>query len=135
MNLKDVITEVAAQLDTIDGLRSLDFPPDHLSPPMALPEFPEEYSFDETYGRGMDRMILPWWIVVGKPSDRSTVERLGRYVDGSGANSVKQVVEAGTYNAFDIVRVMSVEFEPIDDAGITYVGARFSLDIAGKGST
>lgn len=134
MNLATVMTEIAAQLDTIDGLRVYAFPPDSVAPPAAVVSYPEGYDYDATYQRGADSVTLPVVVVVGKPSDRSTVERLGKYADGSGPFSVKQVVEAGNYTAFEAVRVMDVDFDAVDIGGTTYMAALFSLDIGGKGA-
>lgn len=134
MNLAQVMTEVGDQLDTIADLRGYGFPPDAIHPPVAIVSYPDDLTFDATYGRGMDRITLPVVVLVGKPNDRSTVERLGRYADGSGATSIKAVVEAGSYTAFDTVRVMSAEFDVVTVAGVDYMAALFSLDVAGQGA-
>lgn len=134
MNLADCMDAIATQLDTITGLRTFAFPPDSLVPPAAVVSYPEDYTYDAAYGRGMDRLTLPVVIVLGKPTDRSVRDRLGAYVDGSGTRSVKQVVEAGTYTAFDSVRVASVEFDVVAIGGQDFMAALFSLDIAGKGT-
>lgn len=134
--LKDVMAQIATQLNTITGLRAFGFPIDSATPPAALVSYPEVYEYDATYGRGMDRIRdLPVVVVVGKPHDRSTLELLGKYVDGSGAASVKQVIEAGTYTAFEGVRVTSAEFDVVNIAGTDYMAALFRLDIAGEGAS
>jgi hypothetical protein len=135
MNLADVMDEVATQLDTIAGLRVFAFPPDSLSPPSGWMAYPEEYTYDSTYGRGMDRISnLGVVIVVGKVSDRSARDQLGEYADGSGSKSVKAVLEAGAYTAFDTIRVASVIFDVYTVASTDYLAALFTLDIAGQGS-
>lgn len=134
MNLANVMDEVSAQLDTIDGLRCFAYPPPTLSPPAAVVSYPDEYTFDETYGRGMDRLKLPVVVVVGRPVERTTRDRLGAYCDGSGPSSVKSVLESGTYTAFDTVRVEGIEFDAVDIGGVAYMAAMFTLDIAGSGS-
>lgn len=134
MNLADVMDQVAERLDTVEGLRCYAFPPDSITPPVALVDYPEAYDYDATYGRGMDRITLPVWLVVGRPAAAATRDLLGAYADGSGARSVKAVLEAGTYTAFDAVRVMSVEFDPVTVGNTVYMAAQFSLDIAGPGS-
>jgi hypothetical protein len=96
--------------------------------------FPEDYTFDATYGRGMDRMTLPVVVMVGKVSDRTSRDRLTAYLDGSGATSIKAVIEAGTYTAFDVVRVMDATFDVVSMAGVDHLAATFSLDIAGSGA-
>lgn len=134
MNLADVMQAVADRLDTIDGLRCFGYPPGTVSPPAAVVSYPDTYTYDETYGRGMDRLKLPVVVVVGKVSDRSARNQLGAYVDGSGTSSVKVVLESSTYTAFDSVRVESVEFDMVSIAGVDYMAALFTLDIAGSGA-
>jgi hypothetical protein len=134
MDLADVMDQTGDRLDTIGGLRVWRYPPNSLTPPGAVVSYPEDYDYDATYGRGMDRMTLPVVVVVGKPSDRASRDKLAAYVDGSGAASVKAVLESGTYTAFDSVRVMRVEFDVVTIAGTDYMAALFSLDIAGQGA-
>jgi hypothetical protein len=134
MNLADVMDEIAAQLDTITGLRTYPYPPDSLAVPAAVVTYPSEYLFDETYGRGMDRLKVPVIVLVGKVSDRKSRDQLAAYCSGSGASSIKAVVEAGTYTAFDEARVERIEFDVIKIAAVEYVAGTFTLDIAGTGA-
>lgn len=135
MNLADVMDEVGAQLDTISGLRVFAFPPDNLTPPAAWIGYPEDYTYDETYRRGMDRITnLPVIIAVAKVSDRSARDQVGAYVNGSGASSVKAVLEAGTYTAFHTLRVTGVTFDILNRGGTDFLAALFTVDIAGQGS-
>lgn len=134
MNLAQVMQEIADQLDTIDGLTTHGFPAYRITPPSAVVTYPETYTYDSTYARGMDRMDLPVVVLVGKVDDRVSRDRIGGYADGSGARSVKQVVEAGDYTAFDSVRVTGVDFDIVTVAGDEYLSATFTLDIAGKGA-
>lgn len=134
MNLADVMDEIAARLDTIAGLRVHGHPPDKITPPAAVVTYPDTYNYDQTYARGMDRLDLPVVVLVGKVSARASRDDLARFADGSGAASVKAVLEAGTYTAFDTVRVTGAEFDVIAMAGVEYLGATFRLDIAGEGA-
>jgi len=135
MNLAAVMDAISARLDTIAGLRCFPYPPAKLTPPAAVVSYPDTYTFDETYGRGMDRISLPVVVVVGKVSDRAARDQLGAYCNGSGASSVKQVLESGTYTAFHAVRVASIEFDVVSIAGVDYIAALFTLDIAGSGTS
>lgn len=135
MNLASVMDAIGTRLDTITGLRVFKFPPDGtISPPAAIVSYPLEYEFDSSYARGSDRMSLPVIVLVGKVSDRKSRDQLGAFCDGSGSSSVKAVVEAGTYTAFDTVRVASVEFDVISVAAVEHAAATFTLDIIGPGS-
>ena len=134
MNLADVMDEIAERLKVIDGLRTFGWPPGTIVPPAAIVYFPDEYTYDETYGRGMDRMTLPVTVAVSKADLRSARDRLAQYVDGSGDSSFKAVLESGTYTAFDAVRVMGAEIGEATIGGTEYYGATFDLDIVGSGS-
>lgn len=134
MNLATVMQSVSDRLATIAGLRCFGYPEASLTPPGAVVLYPEKIVYDQTYARGMDRISLPVLLVVGKVSDRSARGQLGAYCDGSGAQSVKQVVESGSYSAFDVVTVVDVTFDVSTLAGTDYLAAIFTLDIVGHGS-
>lgn len=135
MNVDDVMSEVAARLDTITGLRVADHPADSINPPQAIVYTPE-ITFDTTYGRGSDRYSLPVDVVVGRVSDRASIKNIAPYVAGSGPSSVKQVLEdeATPYAAFYTLRVQSVDFDVLVVGGIAYLAAAFTLDISGPGA-
>lgn len=124
---------IAAQVDTIAGLRVFDHPVDTINPPTALVALPR-INFDGAYGRGMDRWELPLMLMTGKVVDRAARDAMGPYVSGSGAKSIKQVVEAGTYTAFHTVRVTGCEFDVVTFGAVDYLAATFTLDIAGAGA-
>lgn len=135
MDLARVMDEIGDRLDTIDGLRVFRYPPDDVTPPAAIVSYPESYTYDETFGRGMDRMSLPVIVLVGGVSDRSSRDQLGAYINGDGDRSIKEVIEAGEYTAFDSVRVTEAVFDAIRMADADYVAATLTLDIAGTGAS
>ncbi len=134
MDLALVMQQVSDRLDTIDGLRCFAYPTGTLSPPGAIVSYPDKIVFDDTYGRGMDRMDLPVVLVVGKPAERTTRDRLAIYCKGSGASSVKAVLESGVYTAFDTLRVVDIDFDTVNISGVDHMAALFTLDIAGQGA-
>lgn len=134
MNLLAVMKEVGDQIDTIPGLRVHHYPPNRITPPAAVVAAPDEYVYDETFGRGMDRITLPVVVMVGKVDARASWVKLSGYLDGAGPKSIKAVVEAGTYTEFDTVRATGVEFDVVQMASVDYLAAVVSLDIAGTGA-
>lgn len=133
MDINAVMEAVATQLDTIAGLRVHAEPPSTVNPPAAVVVFPD-ITFDATYGRGMDRLSLPVVLVISKAVDRVSRKQVTPYVSGSGASSIKAVLEAGTYTAFHTLRVASVEFDVGPIGGVDFLTATFTLDIAGQGA-
>jgi len=136
MDLAAVMDEVATRLATISGLRVTAHPPDEIQPPAAVVTYPDSYDFDQTYGRGSDRIELPVVVLVGKVSTRAARDKLSGYVNGSGASSVKAVLEADphTYTAFHTLRVTKVDFDVIAVGAVEYLTATFTLDIFGRGA-
>ncbi|HMG43942.1 MAG TPA: hypothetical protein VK611_21595 [Acidimicrobiales bacterium] len=110
MNLADVMDDVAARIDTIPGLRVSAFPPDQVQVPAAVVTYPEAYTFDETYGRGMDRLTLPVVVMVGKVSDRKSRDQLAAYMDGSGPQSLKAAIEATSRVGPDVDKLVKHTF-------------------------
>jgi hypothetical protein len=135
MDLANVMQAIADRLSTIDGLTCFGYPPAKVTPPAAWVDYPDLIKFDETYGRGMDTMPLMVVVVLGRVSDQSVRDQMGAYANGSGVSSIKQVLETGTYTAFDLVSVTGVDFDFVTLAGINYLSGVFNLAIAGKGTS
>lgn len=134
MNLELVMDEIAARLDTIAGLRVKPEPPEQLTPPAGFVGYPESIEYDQTYGRGSDRITLPVVIVEKLTPARAVRKRLTDYVAGVGAKSVKAVLEGSTYTQFHVIIVVRVDFEAVKIAGVDMLAAVFTCEIAGSGS-
>jgi hypothetical protein len=127
--------QIADRLETIGGgLKVFGYPPNKVTAPAAIVTYPGDYTFDGSYGRGMDKITIPVVLLVGKVDARTSRDRISKYANGSGPESVKAVVESGVYTAFDSVRVTGVEFDIVGMAADEFLAATFSLDIAGKGT-
>lgn len=137
MNLADVMDEVGDVLQGITELNVYRYPPDGVVVPAAVVDLPESYTYDSTLGRGMDRISLPVAVLVGNVLDWAARDAIAPYFDGAGSQSVKTVVEAGTYESFDSVRVTAADdpFEVWTFGGVPYLAGRFLLDIAGPGGS
>jgi hypothetical protein len=133
VNLADVMDELAAELDTISGLRVYAFPVDQAHPPLAVIGYPETYTYDLTFGRGVDQLTFPVYLLVSKAWDRSSRDELAPYCDGSGARSIKAVLEGGSYAAMSSVRVASATFEVVSVGSVEFLTAVFSVDVYGSG--
>jgi hypothetical protein len=114
MNLAAVMQAISARLGTISGLRCFAYPEATLTPPGAMVLYPETIAFDETYGRGMDRMKLPLLVVVGKVSDRSARDQMGAYCDGSGASRSSRCWNPAPTPTFDTVVRGDVKFDVVN---------------------
>lgn len=135
MRLADVMDEVAGVLDTIPGLRVFAYPPSTVIPPAAIVSYPDSVDYDETYGRGKDHVRdLPVILLAGKATVRAARDKVSGWADGSGAGSVKALLEGHVWSSCEVLTVADCKFEALTIAGVDYIAAIFSLDIIGKGA-
>lgn len=133
MNLAAVMDEVAAVLETISGLRVTAWPPGTVTPPAGAVSYPELVEFDQTYGRGCDKITgLPFLLVAGLPTERSARDAVSTWAAGSGAGSVKAAMESHAWTSCDDLTVARVEFDVVQFAGVDYLAAMFSADVIGS---
>lgn len=125
--------ELAVPLAAI-GLCAYPFSAESIEPPAAVIAWPEPITYDGTMARGMDSMMFPVWIVVGRVDARSARDTLAAYLDGSGPSSVKAALDGGTYTACDSVRVAQAHVESVSIAGIDYLAAILDVEVTGAGS-
>jgi hypothetical protein len=118
---------IGSALDGITGLRVYDFPAKSAQPPFAVVDLPETIEYDTSYKRGFDRATLNVVVGVADIVDRTARDKICTYATGSGATSVKTVLEAAGIG--ESLRVTRVQFRTIMFAGTMYLGAVFELDI------
>ena len=135
MDLYVIMSELAAAAATITGLRTYAYPTDTVQAPAAIVSYPDAINFDQTLQRGSDQIMIPVYVMVGKVSDRSSHIQLSAYCAGSGASSIKAVLEGySSYTAADYVVVKNVTFDIATINQIDYMSAMFMCDIVGPGT-
>lgn len=122
---------IGVRLATITGLRVFDYTPDDASPPAAVIQLPS-VTYDSTMARGADEATFPVHVLVGKASDRASRHALAPYLAGTGAASVKQVIEAdrtlaGAVSSTRVERA-SVSVIPLP-SGIDLLAATFDVHV------
>jgi hypothetical protein len=133
--LAEIMQEVADRLDTLSGVRVHAHPPKTIVPPAAIVSYPEGVEFDQTYGRGMTSVdTLKVWVVVGNVTDRAARDKLSEYVSDQGPNSVKLCLEDYDATQWDDLTVASVEFDVVTIAGVDYMAAGFTINLACQGT-
>ncbi|MFI7677872.1 hypothetical protein [Actinophytocola sp. NPDC049390] len=136
MDVQAVAEEIAGKADAIDGLRAFGYPIDHPPLPCAVVVLPDEVTYDQTYGRGSDRMTVPLFVFVPRSPDRVAADALAAYLSGSGAKSIKAAVDStdsNTYTSCDEVTVTRAVTGSYTYNNKDVYGAEFTVDIAGRG--
>lgn len=134
MRLADVMDEIASVLSQITGLRVEAYPADSLSPPAAAVSYPASIDYDETYGRGEDQFTdLPFIVVAGEATTRSSRDLLSEWTAGDGPRSVKRVMESRVWTSCDDVHVSVAEIAVVKVAGVELISALFKATVVGPG--
>jgi len=134
MRLDAVMDEVATVLTGITGLNVFAYPPGSLTSPGGYVSYPRSIDFDAAYGRGEDGFAdLPIVLVVGKPNDKSSRDRVAVWASGDGPQSLKRHMEAHTWTSCDDLVVTSCEFDLEMIAGTPYLAAMFKATVVGPG--
>ena len=138
MDVAAVMEELAAKLRAAPSLagRTYAWPVGAVTPPAAIVVYPSEGTPDATYGRGVDTMTGVVVVVAGLPTERQTRDRLAKYLNGSGPESVIALLDgdSDTYASCDGVRVSRWETDVWQFGENPYLVAIFQLAIEGPGT-
>jgi hypothetical protein len=119
-----------------------DYVPDDFDPPAIYPEG-VKVDFDQTHGRGTDKITVRLRLLCARTDDREGQHQLYRFLAGSGAGSVKAAIEAARGEpgvgaldgACDDLHVREVgEARWYEHAGERLIGADLMVDIWGDGA-
>lgn len=137
MSLAAVMGELADRLDTVPLLNVYQGWPSKIVPPAAIVVYPTRVEFDQTYHgathRGPDKYELPVVVVVSRMPDEKALPDLDGYASGSGARSVKAVLESGVYTTFEAttLHVGDADFDVYRFAGVDYLAVVFGVSLMG----
>lgn len=127
--ISELRTGLAANLATINGLRTAATVPDNPNPPIAI-ILPQGVEYDNTFGRGMNTYTFAVTVIVGRVSERSGQNALDAYVSSTGSSSIKLAIESDkTLNgkAFDLRVTDSRNYGELTVGEVTYLSAEFTV--------
>jgi hypothetical protein len=134
MIISAVRAEIRERLMTIPKLNGFDYNVKKVPVPGFTIGPPELIEYDQTYGRGQDRMRLPLLVLVGLISAEASERELEAYMDGEGARSFKAILNPSGWTSCDDVFVTSCEPDTYESGGVTLLGAEFTLIVCGEGA-
>lgn len=146
MDLQTVLTRLTAAAATATvaprKLIPFDYVPDDFDPPAIWPEG-VKIDFDQTMGRGTDKLTVRLRLLCARTDDREGQHQLYAFLKGSGPTSVKAAIEAARgvpgvgalSDACDDLQVVEVgEARWYEHAGERYIGADITVQIWGDGA-
>ena len=93
MSLQAVRQGLAANLATIQGLRTSAFVPDNPTPPIAI-VVPDRVTFDTANARGLDTYNFRILVIAQRASERGAQNTLDAFCNPTGPKSVKTAIES-----------------------------------------
>ena len=90
-----VALAIQSKLATISGLRTYNYQPEQLTPPVAYPEL-TQVVYHRTMGNSAALTQMEWLIhvIVGRYTDRTAHDLLDQYLSATGAKSVRAAIES-----------------------------------------
>jgi hypothetical protein len=126
-SITELRTGIKNNLATINGLRTFDYQPDNINPPIAI-VFPVSLNYDETFHRGMQTYTFAVQVIVGRVSERSGQSAIDAYCSSTGASSIKLAIESDKTlagKAFDLRVTDMRNYGELIVGEVNYLSAEF----------
>lgn len=130
--IKQIRQGIAANLATVPGLRTSYYVPDNPNPPVAI-IYPPAITYDQSFGRGLDKYDLQVIVLVAKLEDRIAQDLIDTFCAPVGTGSVKAAIEAdrslgGTVSDLRVTNMTGVTPTTIAD-GQLYLTATWAVEV------
>jgi len=130
VSISDLRSGLAANLETIPGLRVYAVLPDVVNPPSAMITL-DKITYNRQMKQAMSEYMFKVTVVVGRVSERIAQQNLDLLVAPSG-DSVKAAIESDRTlggSAFDVFVPELSLFGAVSLGGIDYLSAEFSVQV------
>ena len=126
-SISELRAGIKTNLATISGLRTSDYQPDSINPPVAI-VFPVSLNYDETFHRGMQTYTFAVQVIVGRVSERTGQSTIDSYCSSTGTNSIKLAIESDKTlagKAFDLRVTDMRNYGELLVGEVNYLSAEF----------
>lgn len=90
--ITQIKTGLATRLSTVSGLRTYNYQPDQLNPPMAFAML-ESLNYHRTMRTALTEMQFTVRVIVARATERPAEYALDTYTSATGAGSIKEAIE------------------------------------------
>jgi hypothetical protein len=131
-----IVEGIETRLETISGLRAVEYVPDAINPPQAVVDFSGDINYHETFIHGKQRLELTVIILVSRVVDRVGNAALAAYASTTGTNSIHAAIEGdatlgGIVDDCTVTSFRRLGQQEID--GLGFYGGVFTLRVTAAG--
>jgi len=128
LSVAAAMTAIAAKLVSESVVTvAYDWPNRVVQKGQAVVGYPTTVEFDLTFGRGLESVVLPVWVICGYPGDESTRDEVSRLI--ASATDVKDALDGTLGSTVSGLRVTDCRVESYGEAPGTFVAIRFDCEI------
>ena len=129
MNLALIMDELAAAGRTVVN-RVFAYPTSKVEPPALVVAWPELVEYDQTYQRGLDKYMIPVFLVLGESgTQQGKRDQAAEWLSGS----VKRALDSGAYSDGASVTVKTGEVDFLTVTGVEYLCFKFMVEVQAAG--
>lgn len=131
--VSQVASGLKARLATISGLRTFEYQPEQLNPPVAYPVL-NSITYNKAFGGGDVEMFWSVFVVVGRYTDKRAFDMLDDYLAYSGASSIRAAIE-GDKTLGGVCQTLivptSASMQPQTQADAEFLSVRLDVTVHG----
>lgn len=129
--VSQVSAGLKTRLATITGLRTFDYVPDQINPPLAIASL-DTISFHNSMANGDPEMEFLITVVLGRINERTATANLDGYTSPTGASSIRAAIEAdrtlgGVANTCIVTGASNIR--PVTQADAVYLAVDFNVTV------
>jgi len=131
--VSQVADGLKTRLATITGLRTFNYQPEQLSPPVAYPVL-NSVTYHRAFGGGDVEMFWSVFVIVGRYTDSRAFNDVDDYISYSGAKSLRAAIEGDpTLGGVcqTLVVSSSISIQPQTQADAEFLSVRIDLTVHG----
>lgn len=129
LNVANVMEQMALRAVS-QGIvtRAYGWPVETVQPPCFISAYPDNITYDYTFGRASDRANFKAYIVVGKPTERTARDAISAYVAGS-PSGIKDALDGNLNGSCQTARVTDAQIEEVNIGGVAYLALALTIDV------
>ena len=135
--IEDILNEIAAKVRAVDGAVAYEWDNDRIATvPAVLVGLPDRVMYRTVYGPRSKKLTVSLVVLVSRANARSAQKTLLPFIENEGDRSVFRLVDSAftTYTMCDDVTVVECEPDVWINAGVSYLGAEFTLAVTATGA-